>query len=72
MRGSVLEELIPIGRNSNSVSQRDCLMHLLPELDLTQLRRTDEETKNLLVNLDERAEQVQLKVGVLLCRAGQS
>lgn len=47
-------------------------MHLLPELDLTQLRRTDEETKNLLVNLDERAEQVQLKVGVLLCRAGQS
>ena len=47
-------------------------MHLLPELDLSQLRRTDDETKELLLNLDEKAEQVHLKVGVLLCRAGQS
>ena len=52
--------------------QRDCLMHLLPELDLSQLRRTDDETKELLLKLDEKAEQIQLKVGVLLCRAGQS
>ena len=47
-------------------------MHLLPELDLSQLRRTDEETKSLLLKLDEKAEQEQLKVGILFCKAGQS
>lgn len=72
LRGSILEELIPLGRNSHSVSQRDCLMHILPEVDLSCLRRTNEDAKELLQKLDEKSEQEHIKVGVLLCRKGQS
>ncbi|CAG5085095.1 Oidioi.mRNA.OKI2018_I69.PAR.g10808.t1.cds [Oikopleura dioica] len=72
LRGSILEELIPLGRNSSQVSQRDCLMHILPELDISVLRRCSEDAKDLLQKLDEKAEQEHIKVGVLLCKRGQS
>ena len=77
LKGSILEELIPPGRNSSSVSQRDVLMHLLPELNINQLRKMTPDVSDLLINLDSKSEQGQnrekggLKIGVLLCKAGQ-
>ena len=79
LKGSILEEMIPLGRNSSQVSQRDVLMHLLPEINLNHLRKMTPDVRDLLINLDSKSEQGQnrgqgggLKIGVLLCRAGQS
>ena len=73
LKGSILEELVPLGRNSYVVSQRDVLMHLLPEININNLRKlTPDGSPNLLINLDSKSEQTGLKIGVLLCKAGQS
>ena len=47
-------------------------MHILPEVDLSVLRRCSEDATDLLQKLDEKAEQEHIKVGVLLCKRGQS
>ena len=73
LKGSILEELVPLGRNSYVVSQRDVLMHLLPEININNLRKlTPDGSPNLLINLDSKSEQTGLKIGILLCKAGQS
>ena len=72
LKGSILEEMVPLGRNSTAVSHRDVLMHILPEINISAMRRLNPEAPQLLINLDSKSEQNGIKIGVLLCKAGQS
>ncbi|XP_071162566.1 signal-induced proliferation-associated 1-like protein 2 isoform X3 [Mytilus edulis] len=76
LRGAILEEAIPSGRISSSRTGqvKDILEFLIPQLQISCLKlgTTTPKTLEQLLKLDEQGLYSTYKVGVLLCRSGQS
>lgn len=76
LRGSVLEEALPLATRHSSprgVPPKKLLEHVMPELNLQCLRLASNSPKvpETLLKLDEQGLSFQRKVGVLYCLAGQ-
>jgi signal-induced proliferation-associated 1 like protein 3 len=78
LRGTILEENI-FSKNSSAaigtkhgLAHKELIHYLLPELDLNCLRLADSKLNEKLMKLDEQCVIKTHKIGVLLCKAGQS
>ncbi|XP_031428831.1 signal-induced proliferation-associated 1-like protein 3 isoform X3 [Clupea harengus] len=77
LRGAILEDAVPSTARHGTVRGlplKEVLEHIVPELNLACLRlalNTPKATEQLL-KLDEQGLSQKHKVGILLCRAGQS
>lgn len=75
LRGSILEEHIwskSMPSTRCGLPHKEIINFLLPDLDASCLRLADTKCNEELVDLDEKYLIKDVKVGVLLCRAGQS
>ncbi|XP_066560128.1 signal-induced proliferation-associated 1-like protein 3 isoform X2 [Amia ocellicauda] len=77
LRGSILEDAIPSSTKHGTVRGlplKDVLEYVVPELNVQCLRQALSTTKvtEQLIKLDEQGLSKKHKVGILLCRAGQS
>lgn len=58
--------------SSKGLPHREIIGYLMPELDLNCLRLADSKIVDKLIDLDEQYLIKNHKIGVLLCKAGQS
>ncbi|XP_041988303.1 signal-induced proliferation-associated 1-like protein 1 [Aricia agestis] len=75
LRGAVLEDAVPAAKpshSSDSLSTKEVVEHVAPELQLACLRLAAPAADEQLLRLDEQRLTRQYKVGVMYCRAGQS
>ena len=74
LRGTILEEHINTKHSpgSKGLPHKEIINFLLPELDLSCLRLADSKINDKLLKLDEDCLIKTHKIGVLLCKAGQS
>ena len=75
LRGSILEEHIAARSapsSSKGLPHKDIIAYMMPELNLSCMRLAEPKCSQELVDLDEKYLIKDVKVGVLLCRAGQS
>ncbi|XP_045534486.1 signal-induced proliferation-associated 1-like protein 3 [Papilio machaon] len=77
IRGSVLEDALPIvkpSNNSATYNTKDVLEYIAPEIQLSCLRLgiTNSGAEEQLLRLDEQCVTRHYKVGVMYCKSGQS
>ena len=74
LRGSILEEHIiaKSAPGSKGLPHKEIINFLMPDLDLTCIKLADTKCCDELLELDEKYVIKHVKVGVLLCKAGQS
>lgn len=74
LRGTILEEHLHTKHASGSkgLPHKEILSYLFPQLDIGCLRLADPKVNEKLVKLDESSLIKTHKIGVLLCKAGQS
>ncbi|XP_045494971.1 signal-induced proliferation-associated 1-like protein 1 [Colias croceus] len=77
LRGSVLEDALPIlkpSNNSATYNTKEVLDYVAPEMQLNCLRLgvTNTATEEQLLRLDEQRVTRHYKVGVMYCKSGQS
>ena len=74
LRGSILEEHIIAKTypSSKGLPHKEIISFLMPELDSTCLKLADSKCNEELLGLDEKYLIKDVKVGILLCKAGQS
>ena len=74
LRGAILEEHIVTAKTTlkGGLSHKEIIGFLAPKLDLNCLRLAEAKCGDELVDLDEKYLIKDVKVGVLLCRAGQT
>lgn len=74
LRGSILEEYIPVQKNCRQISIKNLLEYISPEINMNclKLALNSKDCQQQIMKLDEQAITNKYKVGILYCRKGQS